>query len=442
MRGTKTGQLFLASVGFFWCFLMWFATAAFSAVIIDKYGLSKAEFAVLASSALWLIPVGRVVAGYLADKMGAPNTFVLILTYTGIFSIISSRVTDYGDLFLARLVVATAGSAFVVGIQHVAQWFDDHEIGLAEGLYAGTGNVGAGVGAMLLPRIYGLDYQTAFLHLGIVALVIAVIYKWCGVAAASKERAHHAQQGANVKEVFYIMTRFTAIALMLQYAMSFGLEISLNAWLPGYYKMGFEEQMKALGYTDLKTMAIAAGSFAAVQSFNASLWRPFAGFISDVFQRNNWTPWPFLTKDVPWAPRIHWAFTAIVAITIMMVVLTYAGLTGILPLSVVILGLLGVCISFGTGSCFGLVPIIFRRNPGLATGFIGGVACLGGITYPLIYGSVANIHMGYIYVAAAVFLPFMLFFVVTFLRGRQVDVDSGLGSRSSWGLSSTAKEAA
>lgn len=442
VRGTKTGQLFLASIGFFWCFLMWFATAAFSAAIIDKYGLSRAEFAILASSALWLAPIGRVMAGYLADKIGAPNTFTLVLAYTGIFSIVSAYVTDYGSLFITRLIVATAGISFVVGIQHVAQWFDDHEIGLAEGLYAGTGNVGAGVGAMLLPRIYGLDYHTAFLHLGIVALVLAVIYKWRGVAAASAERAHHASQGASAKEVFYIMTRFAAIALMLQYAMSFGLEIAMNAWLPGYYKLGFEEQLKALGYTDLKAMAIAAGSFAAVQSFNASLWRPFSGFISDVFQRNHWTPWPFINKEVPWAPRIHWAFTAMVAITIMMVALTYAGLTGMLPLSVVILALLGVCISFGTGSCFGLVPIIFRRNPGLATGFIGGFSCIGGIVYPLVYGNVTNIHMGYLYVAVALFVPFMLFFAFTFLRGRKVNIDSGFGSRSAWGLPSTAREAA
>ncbi len=55
-------------------------------------------------------------------------------------------------------------------------------------LYAGTGNAGAGVGALLLPRVFGTDYQSAFL--------------W---------------------------SRFIAIALMLAYAMSFGLEIAMNA---------------------------------------------------------------------------------------------------------------------------------------------------------------------------------------------------------------------
>jgi len=45
-------------------------------------------------------------------------------------------------------------------------------MGTAEGLYAGTGNVGAGVGALLLPRIFGTDYQSAFLWLGVIALVV------------------------------------------------------------------------------------------------------------------------------------------------------------------------------------------------------------------------------------------------------------------------------
>jgi NNP family nitrate/nitrite transporter-like MFS transporter len=36
---------------------------------------------------------------------------------------------SYRLLFLERVVVAIAGVSFAVGIQHVAQWFDAHEIG-------------------------------------------------------------------------------------------------------------------------------------------------------------------------------------------------------------------------------------------------------------------------------------------------------------------------
>src|SRR3989304_6187134 len=117
-RTNKTEQFILATSGFFWCFLMWMA------------------------------PFRRIVAGWSSDKLGAPITFSLILAVTGLFSIASSFADSYSVLFLTRVVVALAGISFVVGIQHVAQWFEDKEIGLAEGLYAGTGNAGGGGGAV------------------------------------------------------------------------------------------------------------------------------------------------------------------------------------------------------------------------------------------------------------------------------------------------------
>ncbi|GEM_PF-103221 len=434
-RTNKIEQLILAAVSFFWCFLMWFSTAAFSAAIIEHYNLSRAEFAVLASSAIWLAPIGRVIAGFLADKIGAHRTFPLILTYTGIACIASSFVEDYNTFFWLRVIVASAGISFVVGIQHVAQWFEEHEIGTAEGLYAGTGNVGAGVGAMMLPRIYGTDYKTAFIHLGIVAFILAGLYILRGVPARSEEIAARAKKHASLKRMFYIFTRWGAIALMLQYAMSFGYEIALNAWLPGYYKLGFEEELRALGYTTTAAMGVAAGTFAAVQSFNASLWRPFSGFISDMFQKHRWMPWPFLNKTEPWAPRLHWVFTSMVLITILSVALTIAGRTHQLIPSVLILAVLGFCISTGTGSCFGLVPILFKKYPGIATGFIGGISTSGGIIYPLVFGSVENIHDGYAAVAIFMFIPFMLWFIFAFGRFRKrVTGDEGLGSKESWGL--------
>lgn len=440
-RTHKIEQLVLAAVAFFWCFLMWFSTAAFSSAIIDHYHLSRAEFAVLASSAIWLAPIGRVIAGFLSDKIGAHRTFPLILVYTGAACIASAFVDDYNAFFWLRVIVASAGISFVVGIQHVAQWFDDHEIGTAEGLYAGTGNVGAGVGAMMLPRIYGADYKTAFIHLGIVAFILAAIYILRGVPAKSEEIAQRAKKHASLKRMLYIFTRWGAIALMLEYAMSFGYEIALNAWLPGYYKLGFGEQLKALGYTTTAAVGVAAGTFAAVQSFNASLWRPFSGFLSDMFQKHRLTPWPFLNKTEPWAPRLHWVFTAMVLITILSVALTIAGRTGHLTTSVLVLALLGFVISTGTGSCFGLVPILFRKYPGIATGFIGGVSTTGGIIYPLVFGKVENIHDGYAAVALYIFVPFILFFIFAFGWFRKrVTGDEGLGSKQMWGLDNESED--
>ena len=124
MRGHKVEQLGIATVGFFWCFLMWFSTAAFSPSIAATYHLTIKDLGLLASSAIWMAPVGRIVAGWAADQFGAPRTFAAILAGCGLVSIASAFTTSYELLFAERVVVAIAGVSFVVGIQHVAQWFD------------------------------------------------------------------------------------------------------------------------------------------------------------------------------------------------------------------------------------------------------------------------------------------------------------------------------
>ena len=442
----KIEQLIMAAVGFFWCFLMWFASAAFVPTIASQFDLGIGEVAILASSAIWTAPLARPLAGWSADKIGAPYTFAIILFIAGGVSIASAfadtlgpkvGLTEYQFLFWTRVFVATAGIAFVVGIQHVAQWFESEEMGAAEGLYAGTGNVGAGVGALLLPRIYGLDYHQAFIDLGIVAFFIGAYILFRGVPAKSFELAAMAKKTATLRDTAFVWTRHAALAFMFAYAMCFGLEIGMNAWLPGYYNIGFAEAIKELGFESLKDVQIAAGSFAAVQSFNASLFRPFSGWISDVWQEKGWTPFPLISKHLSYAPRINWLMFALLSITTTMILLTIAGLSGSVVWSVLILAVFGVTVSFGTGGTFAIVPLMFRERPGTATGFIGGVSCAGGVIYPLIYGwsadwfEVGGIHWGYALVAIFMFIPFILYFVWA-MHWDVHPEDHGFGSKEKW----------
>ena len=60
MRRHKVEQLGIATVGFFWCFLIWFSTAAFSPSIAATYHLTIKDLGLLASSAIWMAPVGRI----------------------------------------------------------------------------------------------------------------------------------------------------------------------------------------------------------------------------------------------------------------------------------------------------------------------------------------------------------------------------------------------
>ncbi|MBE9504768.1 MAG: MFS transporter [Proteobacteria bacterium] len=427
----KVEQLIIAAVAFFWCFLMWFATAAFSPSIAQEFSLNIKQMGLLASSAIWLAPIMRPLAGWAADKFGAPKSFAMVLIVTGVMSIISAYAPSYEILFITRVIVAMAGISFVIGIQHVAQWFEKQEMGAAEGLYAGTGNVGAGVGALLLPRFYGTDYSSAFLHLGIIAIIIAFWVLARGVPAKSAEQAAMTKKTATLRDTAFVWTRYAAIALMLAYAMSFGLEIGMNAWLPGYYARGFADAIQELGFEGVQQVQIAAGTFAAVQSFNASLFRPFSGYMSDLWQHKSWMPFPVISKALPYSPRLHFVFFAMLCITITMIALTFAGLSNNLVVSVLFLAIFGITVSFGTGSTFAVVPLMFHSRPGTATGFIGGISCTGGIIYPLVFSNMENIHMGYAVVGVLMFIPFMIF-IAWAMHWDQHPEDKGIRSKESW----------
>jgi NNP family nitrate/nitrite transporter-like MFS transporter len=122
---------------------------------------------------------------------------------------------------------------------------------------------------------------------------------------------------------------------------------------------------------------------------------------------------------------------ALLLITIMMILLTIAGLFGLIHMSVIVLAFFGICVSFGTGGTFAIVPLIFKDRPGIATGFIGGVSTVGGIIYPLVFGFAGNIHMGYAYVALFIFIPFILFYLWS-MRYEKHPEEHGIGDKEYW----------
>ena len=411
MRTHKVEQLVIATVGFFWCFLMWFSTAAFSPSIAAHYHLSLKALGLLASSAIWMAPLGRILAGWASDRFGAPRTFAVILAGCGLVSIASAFTENYTLLFAERVIVAVAGVSFVVGIQHVAQWFNANEIGTAEGLYAGTGNVGAGMGALVLPRLFGTNYHAAFLWLGIIALVVAAWYLLRGRAAKSSRTARDgapAQRPAQHGLCLEPLYRRGADARLCDVIRSRDCDERVAA---GLFHARFPCRDPGARFQQRCRTANRRRHFRRCRNFFAPpLFRPFAGFMSDLFQRKGWTPLPFIAKSLPYAPRLHWLGIALILIAMAMGGLAFAGLSGSLHLSVAMLVALGIFISFGTGGTFALVPLLFPDRPGAAAGFVGGVSTAAGIVYPLVFVAGANIHIGYLYVALYLFVPIILFY--------------------------------
>ncbi|WP_336336301.1 MFS transporter [Haloarcula brevis] len=403
IKMTKYRTLLLATIGFNFSFLIWFSFAPFTGPIADEFGLTTAEIGILASSAIWMAPFGRMLTGWLSDKFGAPAIFAIVLAYVGVFSIASAFAQDYSLFFVTRLIVATAGITFVIGIQHVAEWFEEENLGLAEGIYAGVGNAGAAGGALVLPRVFGTgwsgplfatSWRAAFFYTGIVSIVLAVAYYTLGEAAKTAEKRQATKDNASFKDWVHTATRYGTVVLALAYVMSFGLELSMNGWLATYYREAFNQDN-----------LVVASTFAATFSVAAGLLRPIGGYVSDVLARKEKDILPFFTGRY----REQWTFVTLCFIVVTMFAMTLAGLSGVLMNAVVIGFLVGTACAFAEGSIFAMVPSMFPNSSGAVAGVVGGVGTVGGIIYPLIYSApwLANLHLGYSIVAASM-IPIVL----------------------------------
>ncbi|EMA20868.1 MFS transporter [Haloarcula argentinensis] len=403
IKMTKYRTLLLATIGFNFSFLIWFSFAPFTGPMAEEFGLTTAEIGILASSAIWMAPFGRMLTGWLSDKFGAPAIFAIVLAYVGVFSIGSAFAQDYSVFFVLRLIVATAGITFVIGIQHVAEWFEEENLGLAEGIYAGVGNAGAAGGALILPRVFGsgwsgplfsTNWRAAFFYTGIVSILLAIAYYTLGEAAKTEAKRQATKEDTNFKGWLHTATRYGTVVLAAAYIMSFGLELSMNGWLATYYREAFNQDNLVIASTFAATFSIAAG-----------LLRPFGGYGSDLLARKEKNILPFFEGQY----REQWTFLGLCFIVLMMFAMTLAGLSGVLLNAVVIGFLVGTGCAWAEGAIFAQVPAMFPDDSGSVAGVVGGVGTVGGIVYPLFYSApwLANLHIGYS-VAGVTMIPIVL----------------------------------
>ena len=403
IRMTKWRTLVLATVGFNFSFLIWFSFAPFTGPMADEFGLSLAEIGILASAAIWLAPFGRILTGWLSDKYGAPTVFAIVLAYVGVFSMASAFAQNYTVFFVERLIVATAGITFVIGIQHVSEWFEADQLGTAEGIYAGIGNAGAAGGALILPRVFPTtwsgplfetNWRAAFFYTGIVSIGLAIAYYLLGEAARSDEKRRATEESASFTDWVHTATRYGTVVLALAYIMSFGLELSMNGWLATYYREGFDTSNLVLASTFAATFSVAAG-----------LLRPIGGYVSDRLAREERNILPIFEGRY----REQWTFVALSFIVCSMVLMTVAGLSGIVLAAVGAGFVVGMACAFAEGAIFAQVPAMFPDSSGAVAGVVGGIGTVGGIVYPLVYSATMfpNLHIGYAVVAVSM-LPIVL----------------------------------
>jgi NNP family nitrate/nitrite transporter-like MFS transporter len=180
-REPKIQVLHFTWVAFFLSFLVWFNHAPLLAAIRTTLSLDDQQIAALLILNVALTIPARIVVGMLVDKLGPKLIYSVLLALSGLLCFAFARATSFEELALTRFLLGFIGAGFVVGIRMIAEWFPAKQMGLAQGIYAGFGNLGSAAAALSLPMLAvfcGGDegWRWALGLTGVVALVYSVIY--------------------------------------------------------------------------------------------------------------------------------------------------------------------------------------------------------------------------------------------------------------------------
>ena len=166
---------------FFVTFLVWFSHAPLLLAIQESLGLSDQQIKTLLILNVALTIPARIITGMLVDHFGPRKMYSAMLLLTALLCFFFAMASSFEALALARFLLGFVGAGFVIGIRMISEWYPAKQLGLAEGIYKGLGNVGSAAAAVSLPTVavmFGGDdgwrYATAVT--GVIALVYAGFY--------------------------------------------------------------------------------------------------------------------------------------------------------------------------------------------------------------------------------------------------------------------------
>ncbi|VAW63793.1 Nitrate/nitrite transporter, partial [hydrothermal vent metagenome] len=138
---------------FFVTFLVWFNHAPLLVMIQETMGLTDQQIKTLLILNVALTIPARIITGMLVDHYGPRKTYTTMLVATAALCFFFALARSFETLALARFLIGFVGAGFVIGIRMISEWYPARQLGLAEGIYKGMGNVGSAVAAVTLPTL-------------------------------------------------------------------------------------------------------------------------------------------------------------------------------------------------------------------------------------------------------------------------------------------------
>ncbi|MGN7721634.1 NarK family nitrate/nitrite MFS transporter [Chitinophaga sp. 22620] len=354
---------------FFVCFFGWFGLAPLMPTIRADLGLTKSQVGNVMIASVSGTIIARLIIGRLCDTWGPRKTAVRLLLFGSIPVFLAGLAHDYTTFLLFRLAIGTIGASFVITQFHTSMMFDANIKGTANAITGGWGNLGGGVTNIVMPLIFaaimgfgytaGQSWRLAMIVPGLMMLGAAFLYhKYTKDTPAGNydEIERDTEKG---KTDWSVLKDWRVWALMLAYAMCFGMEITFD-------------NVASLHFVDTYHLSqSSAGFWAGIFGLMNLFARALGGFVSD-------------RVGLKQGLKGKGILLAFVLLAEGGGLLLFAG-AGSLKLAIIAMIGFALFLKMANGATYGIVPFIDKKNVGLVSGIVGAGGNLGGMLFGFLF---------------------------------------------------------
>jgi D-galactonate transporter len=382
-------------------------------------GLDKVQMGLIFSAFAWTYAFALVPAGFIADRFGSRLTYGASLISWSAVTVCQGMAGGFASLFGLRLAIgAMEAPAFPANSRAVTVWFPARERGMASSIYVCGQYLGTALfTGLLLWLATTYDWRHVFYSTGIVGVLFGIAWLYIyrdplNCKKVSKQELDYIEAGGGLVKSSQDKNTFkwAQIAELLRYrqvwAICIGKFASTSAlyffltWFPTYL---IEERHLTM---------VKVGIFAVLPFIGATVGILLAGAISDWMIRRG--------ISLSFARKLPLVVGSALGMSIMLVNFTdsnevcialltiaffaqgiasssWAAVSEIAPKELI--GLTGGITSLAANIGGIVTPIVIGQilhvtgNFAWAFWFIGGVACIGTLSYSLLLGRIYRIQL-------------------------------------------------
>ncbi|CAM9153005.1 unnamed protein product [Phaeothamnion confervicola] len=389
----------MAWFGFCMAFTAWFSFSPLMPEIKKSLGLTKVEVYNANIASISATIGARFIIGPLCDSVGARTIQTVILVLGGISTYFGAIVNNATDLAVVRFFVGILGATFVSTMYWTSAHFAKEVVGAANATAAGWGNFGGGLTHLLMIAIWNMfqnagynaeeAWRRSFYIPASIVLVTAVmtyflaedspkgnykeLYKHGSVVRRSSVKSAQSAWGSPtawcvccplLSGTAGLLLGRSFMVLALQYAMSFGMELTLVNFSPLFFSQKW-------GVSTTKAGLISA-LFGCMNLFARSL----GGFASDaVFKKMG-------AGAVGMRGRIIVQFSCVLLEGVTLVIFATRDT---LNSAVVMLAVFSLFVAMSNGSLYGIVPYVRPNATGATSGVVGAGGNIGALCWSLYF---------------------------------------------------------